>query len=517
MAKNDINSQMFFALRVSEQSRVPFLFMSAPGMGKSTTVSLFAEYAGYKVEILRGNSTSESEVMGYDVVDPDPSAMSTRHLRPSWFGNVLKNEQNGQKTLLFVDEITTCPEHVQAALLHLIFERKVGNENIPDSTFIVSAGNYSQSLGSSFGLLPPLMNRFCIFNIIPTRDDVPDFILHHRNAAMGAVVSYKDQVFEKFRLLDKKAVEQPDESVLAKVYEIFEIAINDAFQTLAVPNKDSKTASEAKIDIKVSDVQSIYSDVDNDDPLCGFVTMRTLSYASEVTVASWLRFGKTGVQSTNFRKVLEGLVGLGFVRSKSGGSITTNHVADDFYTRIVNSLKEIDRAVQHSATLDSVVEFYKNFFANKKNSKKSTILDKSEAGLLADKLKDVIKDNTIAPIAKPLDISVFKAVFDYVKNSMKSTAQFNLADPTATLSVSDLAKAVTEWNIYADLFEIYGKFLEDSSRQYDKTDLAVLTEFKKTVRQDSRRISNAIKINTDGVDENSKSLIPKLHTDYCIA
>lgn len=515
MAKNDINSQMFFALRVSEESRVPFLFMSAPGMGKSTTVSLFAEYAGYKVEILRGNSTSESEVMGYDVVDPNPAAMSTRHLRPSWFGNVLKNEQNGYKTLLFLDEITTCPEHVQAALLHLVFERKVGNENIPESTFIVSAGNYSQSLGSSFGLLPPLMNRFCIFNIIPTKDDVTDFLLHHKNATVGSIIDFKAQVFEKFRLMDKKAPERPDPSIIDRIYEIFEVAINDTFLMLSVGSKDSKVATEAKIDIKVSDVQSVYSDVDNDNPLCGFITMRTLYYAVKATVSSWLCFDKTGISSSNFRNILIGLVGIGFVRGKNG-SITTNYVSDDFYTRINNSLKEIDRVVQHSAVLDTVIDFYGKFF-KEKLPKKNSILSKQDAGLLLDKLKDVTNDKTISSIAKPIDISIFETIFEAVKNSMKTAGQFNLADPNAVLSVPDLAKAVTDWNIYADLFESYGKFLEDPTRQYDKFDLDKLAEFKKTIRQDSRRIGNAIKVNTDSVDEKAKALIPELHTNYILS
>ena len=169
---NDINAQIFYALKVSEESRVPFLFMSAPGMGKSTSVDMFAKIRGYELEVLRGNSTSESEVMGYDVVDTTPGSKSTIHLRPSWYNKVLENAANGKRTLLFLDEITTCPEHVQSALLHLIFERKVGDENIPEDTLIVSAGNYSQSLGNTFGLIPPLMNRFCIFNIVPEKEDV---------------------------------------------------------------------------------------------------------------------------------------------------------------------------------------------------------------------------------------------------------------------------------------------------------------------------------------------------------
>lgn len=100
--KNDINAQIFYALKVSEDSKVPFLFMSAPGMGKSTSVSMFAKLRGYKLEILRGNSTSETEVMGYDVVDVDnPENKSTIHKRPSWYDRVLKNHENGLKLCYF--------------------------------------------------------------------------------------------------------------------------------------------------------------------------------------------------------------------------------------------------------------------------------------------------------------------------------------------------------------------------------------------------------------------------------
>ena len=187
---NDINAQIFYALKVSEESRVPFLFMSAPGMGKSTSVDMFAKIRGYELEVLRGNSTSESEVMGYDVVDTTPGSKSTIHLRPSWYNKVLENAANGKRTLLFLDEITTCPEHVQSALLHLIFERKVGDENIPEDTLIVSAGNYSQSLGNTFGLIPPLMNRFCIFNIVPEKEDVKSFLCRYEGAIAGNMVDF---------------------------------------------------------------------------------------------------------------------------------------------------------------------------------------------------------------------------------------------------------------------------------------------------------------------------------------
>ena len=72
MAKslNDsINVSIFTALKVSEMSKVPVLIMSNPGLGKSTTVEMFADVRGYSLILLRGNSTTAEEVMGYDVAD----------------------------------------------------------------------------------------------------------------------------------------------------------------------------------------------------------------------------------------------------------------------------------------------------------------------------------------------------------------------------------------------------------------------------------------------------------------
>ena len=58
---NDVNAQVFAALKVAELSKVPFLFISAPGVGKSTTVEIFADIRGYHYELLRGNSVSPEE------------------------------------------------------------------------------------------------------------------------------------------------------------------------------------------------------------------------------------------------------------------------------------------------------------------------------------------------------------------------------------------------------------------------------------------------------------------------
>ena len=135
-----INEQMFFAMRVSEVSKVPVLFLSNPGVGKSSSVWKFADNRNYELITIRGNSTTYDEIMGYDTV-PEGVREGTHRaavgLRPSWFQQMKDNEAKGKKTLLFLDELTTATEYVQAALLHLIFERSCKDEKFPEDTLVV--------------------------------------------------------------------------------------------------------------------------------------------------------------------------------------------------------------------------------------------------------------------------------------------------------------------------------------------------------------------------------------------
>ena len=300
--KNNINQTIYYALRVSEDSGVPLLIMSAPGMGKTSTIEMFAEYHGYHLEVLRGNSTSETEIMGYDVVDLEPGAKSTKHLRPSWFSRVLSEEK---KTLLFLDEITTASPPVQASILHLVFERTVGEEKLPADTLIVSAGNYSQSLSSDFGLIPPLMNRFCIVNILPDITDLDLFLSHYEGGVVGEIKDWKEEVYKSFKSLSGQEI-NPEMIPVASEY--IERTVRETTKVLITKNKG--------LDLRVSDMQGIYSDTSlSDSILLGFVSLRTLGYLVKVSASAYKLFGIKGITGNqNFMKLVEGLVGLGLSR-----------------------------------------------------------------------------------------------------------------------------------------------------------------------------------------------------------
>jgi hypothetical protein len=74
--------------------------------------------------------------------------------------------------LLFLDELSTAPPAVQAALLRLVLERRVGALRLPPAVRIVAAANPRSSAADGWELSPPLANRFVHLRWIHENDVV---------------------------------------------------------------------------------------------------------------------------------------------------------------------------------------------------------------------------------------------------------------------------------------------------------------------------------------------------------
>lgn len=142
---------------------IPCLIMSHPGAGKTTTVKMYCDVMDYNLVTLIPSQQSSDDVLGLQSIDPKTGKLS--RLTPSWFNKLKKVMENGKRTILFIDEITTCDPYIQGPLLDLIFSRNLGEDNLPDNCFIVSAGNYSEDLNNEFKMSAPLINRFLILNL----------------------------------------------------------------------------------------------------------------------------------------------------------------------------------------------------------------------------------------------------------------------------------------------------------------------------------------------------------------
>jgi MoxR-like ATPase len=459
--KNNINTDIFCELKVAEKSQVPVLFISNPGIGKTTSVYYFAKVRGYEVVLLRGNSTTAEEVMGYDVAPRDVTydhKMAAINLRPSWFEEVLRNKEAGKKTLLFLDEITTANEFVQAALLHLIFERKVHTESLPEDTLIVSAGNYAQNLSNTMSLLPPVMNRFGIFNITPKIDDLDIFLNKYEGGLKGKKINYAQDLEKMMRELDKQEVTMEPEK-LDKLGEWIERAVRECVKELINNNS---------VDMTVTDLQSIYADnSDNDTKLYGFVSFRTLNYLRDTAVAYYQCFGKPGINSNNFKNSIIGLCGCGVVKNeKRSGDVKLNkQIWQDFFTRINSAVSEFEKLNNNK------LSEYEQFFRTYEN--KASMSD-AEINALFNKLEELNRDTEIANIERPVDAELINKICD----SLKSTALTLKGKKIATgghiedsITCEDLMKRVITWNHIADVFCSINALVRDANRKYEpKTD-----------------------------------------------
>lgn len=136
------------------------LGLGAPGLGKSQLIMQLGEKYGYKVIDLRLAQMSEVEIGG--LIYPNEDRTKTKWLAPEILPD---EERDGKKTILLLDEITSCPKRVQVAAYQLILDRRVGQYRLPEGTFVIALGNREDDEGVFVRLAAPLADRFEIHNI----------------------------------------------------------------------------------------------------------------------------------------------------------------------------------------------------------------------------------------------------------------------------------------------------------------------------------------------------------------
>lgn len=138
------------------------LGLGAPGVGKSQLIRQIGQKYGYKVIDIRLAQMSEVEIGG--LIYPNQDRTKTIWLSPE----VLPDEKrDGPKTILLLDEITSCTKRVQVAAYQLILDRRIGQYTLPEGCFVVALGNREDDDGVYIQLAGPLADRFEIHYIEP--------------------------------------------------------------------------------------------------------------------------------------------------------------------------------------------------------------------------------------------------------------------------------------------------------------------------------------------------------------
>ncbi|HEV2766212.1 MAG TPA: MoxR family ATPase [Acidimicrobiales bacterium] len=141
------------ALGVAVAAGVPVLLWGAPGTGKTSAIRAMADDANWPCETVIAAIREPSDFSGLPVV-----VDGVVHFAPPRWAERLAAAGRG---LLFLDEISTAPPAVQAALLRVVLERVVGDLELPDGVVIVAAANPPEQAADGWDLSAPLANRFC--------------------------------------------------------------------------------------------------------------------------------------------------------------------------------------------------------------------------------------------------------------------------------------------------------------------------------------------------------------------
>lgn len=136
------------------------LGLGAPGVGKSQLIRQIGKKYDYKVIDIRLAQMSEVEIGG--LIYPNAERTKTVWLSP----DILPDEKrDGPRTILLLDEITSCPKRVQVAAYQLILDRRIGQYHLPEGTLVVALGNREDDDGVYIRLAGPLADRFEIHYI----------------------------------------------------------------------------------------------------------------------------------------------------------------------------------------------------------------------------------------------------------------------------------------------------------------------------------------------------------------
>jgi hypothetical protein len=146
-------SDLTDALAICVRLRVPVILWGGPGTGKTSVVQAMAKSFDLPCEVVIAAIREPSDFAGLPIV----TAAGVTMAPPSWAVRL----RDAGRGILFLDEISTAPPAVQAALLRVVLERTVGDLELTGDVAIVAAANPPDEAADGWDLAAPLANRFC--------------------------------------------------------------------------------------------------------------------------------------------------------------------------------------------------------------------------------------------------------------------------------------------------------------------------------------------------------------------
>ncbi|MEV0648937.1 MoxR family ATPase [Phytomonospora sp. NPDC050363] len=156
------------ALTLAVAADLPVLLWGEPGIGKTAALTQLAATLDLPLTTVIASVHEPSDFAGLPIVGDDPEVRGVPMAPPQWAVEIVR----AGRGLLFLDELSTATPAVQAALLRVVLERRVGALRLPPGVRIVAAANPRASAADGWELSPPLANRFVHLHWVHDRDVV---------------------------------------------------------------------------------------------------------------------------------------------------------------------------------------------------------------------------------------------------------------------------------------------------------------------------------------------------------
>ncbi|MGV9352536.1 AAA family ATPase [Streptomyces misionensis] len=156
------------ALTLAVAADLPVLLWGEPGIGKTAALTQLAASLDLPLTTVIASVHEPSDFSGLPILGEDPAVQGVPMAPPQWAVELVR----AGRGLLFLDELSTATPAVQAALLRVVLERRVGALQLPPGVRIVAAANPRASAADGWELSPPLANRFVHLHWVHDREVV---------------------------------------------------------------------------------------------------------------------------------------------------------------------------------------------------------------------------------------------------------------------------------------------------------------------------------------------------------
>ena len=149
-----------------------------PGVGKSAAIRQIGDNIAWetgksvKITDVRLLLFNPIDLRGIPVPDEEEGEKVARWLKPLIFK---LDPSEDVINILFLDEISSAPQSVQAAAYQITLDKRVGEHKLPDNTIVIAAGNRVSDHSVAYKMPKALSNRLLHFDVSCDFDNWKDW------------------------------------------------------------------------------------------------------------------------------------------------------------------------------------------------------------------------------------------------------------------------------------------------------------------------------------------------------